>query len=111
MNTNDDEPTRKWIKNLPFCEYYTSVSDRYSLLKSLSNELALPMEEISFVSSDIKDLKCMSSVGLSVCSADAPKEVTSRATFTSSKNSGYGVVEEFCSIILAALATESAEGE
>ena len=57
MNTNDDEPTRKWIKNLPFCEYYTSVSDRYSLLKSLSNELALPMEEISFVSSDIKDLK------------------------------------------------------
>ena len=105
MNTSDDEPTRTWIKNLPFCEYYTDVSNKYSLLKSLSNEWVLPLEEMSFVSSDIKDLECMSAVGISVCSADAPKKVISIASFTSSKNSGYGVVEEFCSIILDAAAT------
>jgi 3-deoxy-D-manno-octulosonate 8-phosphate phosphatase (KDO 8-P phosphatase) len=105
INTSDDEPTRKWIKNLPFCEYYTNVSNKYTLLKSLSNEWVLPMKEMSFISSNIKDLECMSSVGISVCSADAPKEVISTATLTSSKNSGHGVVEEFCSIILNALAT------
>jgi 3-deoxy-D-manno-octulosonate 8-phosphate phosphatase (KDO 8-P phosphatase) len=105
MNTSDDAPTRKWIKNLPFCEYYTNVSNKYSLLKSLNNEWALPMEEISFISSNISDLKCMSAVGISVCSADAPKEVIAIATFTSSKNGGYGVVGEFCSIILGALAS------
>ena len=69
-------------------------------LSALSQELAIPLDEIAYVGDDWPDLPAICHAGLGIAVANAHKEVRRHADFITTAHGGRGAVREVCDLIL-----------
>ncbi len=92
--------TTKRMQDLKVKHVYQGVPDKLPTFLKLVEELGLDFSEIAYVGDDILDLPILTRVGLSVCPADADKEVPPYVDYVSQFNGGQGCVREVCELIL-----------
>lgn len=82
-------------RELGISEIYQGVYDKLYVLKKVTANL----KEVAYIGDDLNDLSCMKAVkkagGMVGCPADAVKEVSKVADFTTKHNGGDGAVREF----------------
>ena len=70
------------------------AQQKFPALKELLGRLGLSCEEVCYIGDDWNDLQCMEAVGLSMCPADAVKEVCASANYVAVHAGGHGAVRE-----------------
>lgn len=76
--------------------------DKGIALSALSQELAIPLDEIAYVGDDWPDLPAIRAAGLGVAVANAHQEVRRHADLVTTARGGRGAVREVCDLILEA---------
>lgn len=76
--------------------------DKGVALSALSQELAIPLDEIAYVGDDWPDLPAIRAAGLGVAVANAHQEVRRHADLVTTARGGRGAVREVCDLILEA---------
>ena len=74
---------------------FQGVSDKLSLLKSLSQQLNVNPEEIAYIGDDLNDLDCIDYCGITACPNDSVSQVLSTVDYISEENGGNGAVRDF----------------
>lgn len=74
---------------------FQGVSDKLSLLKSLSQQLNVNPEEIAYIGDDLNDLDCIDYCGITACPNDSVSQVLSTVDYISAENGGNGAVRDF----------------
>jgi len=88
------------MKKLKIDAYYPGVKDKLPLLKNLSKQWHVPLENIAYVGDDLGDLECLYHAGASFCPADAVPEILKAADYVCKNAGGAGAVREVCDLIL-----------
>jgi 3-deoxy-D-manno-octulosonate 8-phosphate phosphatase (KDO 8-P phosphatase) len=81
--------------------------DKTAAFDSLTETLAIPVEDCIFVGDDIPDLPLLSKVGYSIAVANAVSAVRKYCDYTTTASGGDGAVREVCELVLAALGEKS----
>ena len=76
------------------------ISDKWSVVQSLCDELEIDPTEVCFVGDDLPDLAPIQNVGLGVAVADAAEEVCQAADYVTSQVGGHGTIREVVELIL-----------
>lgn len=76
--------------------------DKGVALSALSQELAIPLDEIAYMGDDWPDLPAIRAAGLGVAVANAHQEVRRHADLVTTARGGRGAVREVCDLILEA---------
>ena len=79
---------------------FTSVKDKYELIKTLQKKMNLLESECAFLGNDINDLKAFKAVGLKIAVKDSYLEILKSADLILEKGGGNGAVREACDFIL-----------
>ena len=74
---------------------FQGVSDKLSLLKSLSQQLNVNPEEIAYIGDDLNDLDCIDYCGITACPNDSVSQVLSTVDYIAAENGGNGAVRDF----------------
>lgn len=83
-------------------------SDKTAAFDSLTETLAIPIQDCAFVGDDIPDLPLLSKVGYAIAVANAVSAVKEYCDYTTSAKGGNGAVREVCELLLAAIGEKSA---
>ena len=75
-------------------------SDKLSVLKKWAVELNIPLSHVAYMGDDINDIKCMESVGISACPANASQKCIDICRYVCKSNGGDGAIREFAEYIL-----------
>jgi 3-deoxy-D-manno-octulosonate 8-phosphate phosphatase (KDO 8-P phosphatase) len=76
--------------------------DKLVALRTLAEELAVPLEEIAYMGDDLPDLSAIRAVGLGIAVANARPVVAEHASYKTARSGGDGAVREICELILQA---------
>ena len=90
----------KRMSDLGIVHFYSGVSNKLDVFRSLINEIDLEPAEVAYVGDDVIDLPVMHEVGLSIAVADAHVLVREDADLVASTKGGYGVAREIADFIL-----------
>lgn len=86
-----------------------AVEDKAAMIRELSGEYNIPLQNIAYVGDDINDLEAVKLVGWGCCVANAVESVRQAAKYISRKEGGNGAVREIIDHFLP-LSTEWLEG-
>lgn len=73
---------------------YQNITDKFNVLKEVTEECGCVLEEVIYVGDDLNDLECVRRAGLSACPADAQQEVQEIADYIAKREGGAGAVRE-----------------
>lgn len=85
---------RKRAEELRIEFLYQNVTDKFSVLKEITEEYGCSLEEVIYVGDDLNDLECMKKAGLAACPADAQQEVQEVVDYVAKQEGGAGAVRE-----------------
>ncbi len=89
-------------ENLGIDLIFDGIKDKSAVLSTITNKTGIEPVHIAFVGDDLIDLGVMKRVGLSICVADAARDVISHADIVTKEKGGHGAVREVCEQILKA---------
>jgi len=84
----------KRMEKLGVINLFQGITDKYQVLKHLSDKLGLPLGNIAYVGDDINDEACMLASGLSFAPSNAEEKAKKSADFLLSRKGGSGAVRE-----------------
>ena len=96
----DDACVAHRVKALGIDYYFSGISDKLEVFKTLLLETGLKADECAYIGDDIVDLPVMTRVGLAVAVANAHLSVKCCAHYTTNAAGGLGAVRELCELIL-----------
>lgn len=76
--------------------------DKLVVLRALSAELNIALEEIAYIGDDLPDLSAIAAVGFGIAVANAMPYVAQYAAYKTTRSGGDGAVREICDFILQA---------
>ena len=79
---------------------YMGINDKLPVLKKLSTELGIPLNQVAYVGDDIPDLQAMLAVAFPITVANGDARLKKIALWVTEKNGGQGAVREICDWIL-----------
>ncbi len=82
-------------------EFEQGLKDKAASLRSLAENLGIPLKHVAYVGNDINDIGCLEIVGVRVVVADALSEVKRASEYITSRPGGLGAVREVCDWIVA----------
>lgn len=86
--------------NLGIKHLLQSREDKGIALKELSQELAIPLDEIAYIGDDWPDLPAIRMAGFGVTVANGHRELRRHADLVTTAAGGRGAVREICDLIL-----------
>ena len=109
MTGETSAATEARIKKLQIEDYYPGVKDKLTLLKKLSEEWEVPLEQIAFIGDDLGDVACLQQAGVSFCPADAIVEAQTAVDYVCISKGGNGAVREVCDLLLSNICSTKSE--
>ena len=82
------------LNKLGIKDVFMNVKDKPSLLKKISTERGLALNEVLFMGDDIPDYFCLQLAGVRACPADAASEIKEIASYISPFAGGNGCVRD-----------------
>lgn len=95
-----NKSTKAFCKHLKINYVSLGNSNKLNTLEKWASRLKIDMSQIAYIGDDLPDIKCMNSVGISGCPADAMPECLKIAKYICSKKGGRGAVREFVDYII-----------
>lgn len=86
------------------------AADKLAAFDLLIESLQLAAEHCAYVGDDVPDLPVLKRVGFAIAVANAVDEVKECCDYTTRSPGGFGAVREVCELLLAARATDRANG-
>lgn len=100
LTARKSESVRRRAEELKIDEVHQGVADKLGTLLSIVKRLGIDMDEVLYMGDDINDLPVMGRVGVSVCPADAARDVKDRSHHVTLASGGHGAVREIVEIVL-----------
>lgn len=98
----DRELNRRRAEKLKVDILRMGVSDKAAVIREVSEEYGIPLENIAYVGDDINDLAAVQLAGWGCCVANAAKSVKQAAKYISPLEGGSGAVREIIDCLLCA---------
>lgn len=80
--------------------YEAGCKDKGSIIRKLSSQYGIALENIAYVGDDVNDLEAVKMVGFGCCPADAAACIQDAADYTAEAYGGKGVIREIADKIL-----------
>jgi 3-deoxy-D-manno-octulosonate 8-phosphate phosphatase (KDO 8-P phosphatase) len=88
-------------KDLDIEHVYMGIGDKLPVLKTIAEDLDVPLLNIAYVGDDLPDLEAMQAVAYPITVANGEEPLKQIAKWVTQKNGGEGAVREICDWILA----------
>lgn len=88
------------MRKLNIRHVFMGVTDKLKVVRSLSEKLKIPLDNIAYVGDDINDIPAMENVCLAITVADAADPVKGLAHYITRAKGGDGALREICNIIV-----------
>ncbi len=102
ISAGGGEQVEKRMKMLGVTHIYLKQHDKLETLKKFSEEVGIPLSQMSYMGDDYPDLKALKSVRLGVAPSDAIDDIKSVAAYTSAFKGGEGCVRDIIEQVLRA---------
>lgn len=79
---------------------FQNSSNKEKVLRKLSSDSGIKLEEIAYIGDDLNDLPAIKIAGLSACPANAVREVKELVDIVLKTKGGEGAVRELCDLLL-----------
>lgn len=79
---------------------YQGIKDKMEIVKKISSDLNIYLQEIAYIGDDINDLAVLEAVGFSAAPMNAACYIKDKVHFVTSKNGGEGAFREFVEYII-----------
>lgn len=80
---------------------YQGITNKLSILKQITNEMNISLDEVAYIGDDVNDLECIEAVKFSGCPKDAVLAIKNEAKFISNYDGGHGAVREFIDFLIS----------
>ena len=98
----NSESVRRRAEKLNIRELHLGVSEKKTVLVTLSSRKNIPLDDIAYIGDDTNDLGAMAIAGLTACPADATEFASRAAHLVTRARGGHGAFREFAEYIIAA---------
>lgn len=88
-------------KDLSIEHVHMGIGDKLPVLKTISEELGVSLENTAYVGDDLPDLEAMQAVAFPITVANGEEPLKQIAKWVTKTNGGEGAVREICDWILA----------
>lgn len=95
----ETEITGYFQKRLPWDRFYAGCKHKLKAVQALVNELGCALEQVAYIGDGKYDMEVLPHVGLSICPADAIREVQLQADVVLHRAGGEGCIWEMLSIL------------
>lgn len=100
LTGESSQAVRRRAEKLKITYCYTGLADKLAMLRTITGDLGVRLEEVAYIGDDINDIAVLQAVGFSACPASAPDYIKKLVHRVLSKNGGQGVFREFVEGIL-----------
>jgi len=101
MTGEDSQIVLRRAEKLKISRVFIGIKDKLTQMKSLCEEMGIPMSSVAYVGDDVNDMEVMKHVGLSFAVADSSPGIVEVADVTLTKVGGKGAVREAAEWIIA----------
>ena len=93
--------TERRAAELQITRLFNGVSEKLPILRALTEELGISLEETAYMGDDVNDLECLHAAGLALVPSDGVEEARGAADMITPSRAGHGAVRDAAEFILA----------